>query len=128
MDADKKNRLNELSDEVIGAAYEVSNVLGAGFLEKVYRDALREELRQRGLDAKAEQTLKVQYKGVVVGDYSVDLLVEQELIVELKCVDVIVDDHLAQCLNYLKATGAPLGLMINFQRPRVEVKRVVNEF
>ena len=128
MDADKKNRLNELSDEVIGAAYEVSNVLGAGFLEKVYRDALREELRQRGIDAKAEQTLKVRYKGVVVGDYSVDLLVEQELIVELKCVDVIVDDHLAQCLNYLKATGAPLGLMINFQRPRVEVKRVVNEF
>src|SRR5690606_1092966 len=105
-----------------------SNTLGAGFLEKVYRNALAYELNQRGIDVSAEERLKVRYKGVVVGDYCADLLVAGRLIVELKCVEAFAEEHLAQCLNYLKATGLRLALLINFQKPKVEVKRVVLNF
>jgi GxxExxY protein len=123
-----REQLNQISEAVIRAAYEVSNVLGAGFLEKVYRQALREELRRHDIASHEECPLKVRYKGVVVGDYIADLLVQDTLVVELKCVEKIANEHLAQCLNYLKATNNPLGLILNFQRPRVEVKRVVNDF
>jgi GxxExxY protein len=128
MNADEKDKLNQLAETAIGAAFEVSNMLGAGSLERVYREALKEELRQRGVATSAEKSLKVRYKGVIVGDYVADLLVEEKLVVELKCVNAIADEHLAQCVNYLKATNSALGLILNFQRPRVEMKRVVNSF
>jgi len=115
-----------LTEKVIGAAYEVSNQLGAGFLERVYRNALHHELTTRGLESEMEKALKVEYKGVVVGDYVADLVVNQQLVVELKCREAIAREHLAQCLNYLKATGMSLGLILNFQKPRVEVKRVIH--
>jgi GxxExxY protein len=101
---------------VVGAAYEVANVLGAGFLEKVY---------ERGLTVKSQAPFPVIYKGQCLGDYLADLLVEEQLIVELKCVDQFSNEHLAQCINYLRASGIKLALLINFQKPRVEWKRIV---
>ena len=124
----EREELNALIERVIGAIYEVSNVLGAGFLEKVYERALLRELHLRGLSAESQVPLRVSYKGEEVGEYYADVLVEGRLILELKCVDRFVDEHLAQCLNYLKATGHHIALLVNFQRPKVELKRVVLNF
>ncbi|MCZ7381005.1 MAG: GxxExxY protein [Candidatus Methanoperedens sp.] len=119
-------RLNELSEKIIGAAFEVSNVLGAGFLEKVYENALNVELNLRGVKIFQQAPLKVYYKNELVGDYIADILVENKVIIELKTVKEFDDIHLAQCLNYLRITGLKLCLLINFSKPRVEIKRIVN--
>ena len=92
-------------ERIIGAVYEVSNTLGAGFLEKVYERALLKELRMRGLSAVAQASCPVTYKGEGVGDYYCDILVEESIVVELKCVDGLANEHLAQCLNYLRYSG-----------------------
>ena len=128
MDENERESLYRLSAEVVGAAYEVANVLGSGFLEKVYERALLRELKSRGFQAEAQVPVPVAYKGEVVGEYFVGILVEDKLIVELKCVERFTNEHLAQCINYLKATGHTLALLINFQRPRLEWKRVVRHF
>jgi GxxExxY protein len=128
MNANEREYLNGLAECVVGAAYEVSNTLGAGFLEKVYERALAVECRQRGIRALSQAPVAVSYKGEPVGEYFADILVEGVLIVELKCAAALSDEHLAQCLNYLRATGLHLGLLLNFQRPRVEWKRVVLDF
>jgi GxxExxY protein len=112
---------------VVGAAYEVGNVLRAGFLEKVYERVLMRELLLRGLSVKSQASFPVAYKGRCVGEYMADLLVEEQLIVELKCVDWFASEHLAQCINYLKATGIKLALLINFQKLRVEWKRIIHD-
>ncbi len=117
--------LSSLTDVVIQAVFEVSNTLGAGFLEKVYERALARELSIRGVRATAQTALPVFYKGGRVGDYYADLLVEGKLVVELKCVERLGDEHLAQCLNYLRASGCQVCLLVNFQRPTVEWRRVV---
>lgn len=119
-------RLNELSGKVIGCAFTVLNGLGAGFLEKVYENALAHELRKAGLAVERQRGLTVIYDGVVVGEYFVDLLVEHSLLVELKTAKVLDQTHRSQCLNYLKATGLRLCLLLNFGRPRLEISRVVN--
>jgi len=121
-----ERRLNELSEKIIGAAFEVSNVLGAGFLEKVYENAMNVELKLRGLKAQPQTPLKVHYKNELVGDYIADILVEDKIIIELKAVKEFDDFHIAQCLNYLRITGLKLCLLINFSKPRVEIKRIVN--
>jgi GxxExxY protein len=105
--------------------FEVSNVLGCGFLERVYRQALLNELRLRGLSAECEVRRPVVYKGQLVGEYIADIVVESRVIVELKCVDAIVKEHYAQCINYLKATGHRVALLVNFKKPKVEWKRIV---
>ena len=120
-----ESKLNELSEKIIGAAFEVSNILGVGFLEKVYENALNVELKLRGLQAQQQAPLKVYYKDELVGDYFADILVENEVIIELKTVKEFDDIHIAQCLNYLKITGLKLCLLINFSKPRVEIKRIV---
>ena len=120
--------LDRISEQIIGAAFEVSNALGAGFLEKVYENALVHELKKRGLLVEQQKRVTIYYDGVVVGDYYSDLLVERLIIVELKAVSRIENIHLAQCMNYLKATGSNLGLILNFGTPRVEIKRVVNNY
>ena len=125
MNADER-RLNALSEEIIGAAFEVSNVLGAGFLEKVYENALNVELDLRGLKTLPQAPLKVFYKEELVGDYIADILVENEIIIEVKSVKDIDTVHFAQCLNYLRITGLKLCLLLNFSKPRVEIKRIVN--
>ncbi len=122
----EEHRLNELSEKIIGAAFEVSNVLGTGFLEKVYENALNVELKLRGLKTFQQAPLKVYYKNELVGDYIADILVEDEILVELKTVKEFDEIHLAQCLNYLRITGLKLCLLINFSKPRVEIKRIVN--
>jgi len=135
-DLDKEGRrtmasaeeLNRITERVIGCAYTVSNTLGTGFLEKVYENALAHELRKNGLAVAQQHPIKVLYDGVVVGDFVADLLVEHEVLVELKAVKAFDDVHLAQCLNYLKATGRSLCLLLNFGTPRVQVKRVVRDF
>ena len=109
---------------VIGACFEVSNTLGAGFLEKVYERALAQELRACGIAHTCQQQIAVQYKGQVVGDYQADIIVENQLLLELKCVKAIANEHIAQTLNYLKATGLPLALIVNFAKPKLEWKRL----
>jgi len=110
---------------VVGAAFEVANILGPGFLEKVYERALVTELRLRGVSVEQQVSIAVTYKGTEVGDYVADLLVDGELIVELKCVDCFSNEHMAQCINYLKASGRRLALLINFQHAKLEWKRII---
>jgi len=100
-------------------------VLDAGFLEKIYERAMIQELRLRGLAAKPQVTFPVCCKGQYLGEYLADLVGEQMLIVELKCVYRFANEHLAQCVHYLKASGLRVALLINFQRPKVEWKRVL---
>lgn len=117
--------MNLLTEKVIGAVSEVSNTLGCGFLEKVYERALVRELTLRGVKAEAQVGLTVRYKGDEVGEYLADLLVEDVLVVELKCVQNLANEHAAQCLNYLRASGRTTCLLVNFQKPKVEYKRIV---
>jgi len=120
--------LNTISEKIIGAAYKVSNSLGSGFLEKVYENALAHQLIKDGMRIEQQKPINVHYDNIVVGDYFADLIAEGAVIVELKTAKCIEDIHLAQTLNYLKATGLKLGLIINFGKLRVEIKRVVNNF
>ncbi len=117
---------DELSEKVIGAIFEVSNTLGAGFLEKVYERALLRELEIRGVAAVAQAPMPVVYKGRHMGEYFADILVEDQLVVELKCVERLTREHTAQCLNYLRASGKSVCLLVNFEKPKVEWRRVVH--
>src|SRR6478609_2317177 len=118
MNADER-RLDSLTERIIGAVFEVSNVLGCGFLEKVYERALLRELTLQGIRTKTKSSYQVNYKGLCIGEYFADLIVEEEIVLELKCADHLLNEHTAQCLNYLKASGHKLALLINFQRPKV---------
>ena len=117
--------INVISEKIIGAAYTVSNELGVGFLEKVYENSMVHELIKSGLEVKQQHPLRVFYDGQIVGEFFADLLVEDTVLVELKAVNALNNDHLAQCLNYLRATDIPLCLLINFGEKRVKVKRIV---
>jgi GxxExxY protein len=117
--------VNELSEAIIGCAYRVSNALGAGFIEKVYENALALELRAIGLDVAQQQGIAVRYQDTIVGDFTYDLLVERAVLIELKAAKALEEAHIAQCLNYLRATGLHLCLLLNFGKPRVEIRRVV---
>ena len=128
MNANEREFIDGIARKVIGAAYEVSNHLGSGFLEKVYERALALELKYQGIGQKTQVPIPVKYKGQGIGNYVADLVVEDKVLVELKCVDTFSDQHTAQCLNYLKASGFNLCLLINFQKPRVEWKRIVLDF
>jgi GxxExxY protein len=114
----------ELVEIVVGAAYEVSNTLGCGFLEKVYERAMARELAGRGLSIRTQVSYPVSYKGHCVGEYCADMVVDGQLVIELKCVDKFGNEHLAQCLNYLKASGLSSALLVNFQHPKVEWRLV----
>jgi len=127
MDTDE-HRLNSITERIIGCSYTVANILGNGFLERVYHNALVHELTINGLTVESHKALDVHYKEAVVGDYVADLLVEGVVLVELKAVKELDSAHLAQCLNYLKATGLQLCLLINFGNPKVRIKRVVSPF
>ncbi len=117
--------LNELTYAINGAIFEVSRILGPGFLEKVYENALLMELKAREIKAAAQYPITVRYKDQIVGEYFADLLVEDQVIVELKTVDRIEKIHEAQLLNYLKATGIKVGLLVNFKNTKAEIKRFV---
>jgi GxxExxY protein len=122
---EKDFSLQPVTQQLIGAAFEVHNVLGFGFLEKVYQRALQVELQLRGLKAEIEPKIQVRFKGVIVGDYAADLLVENKIVVELKTDPTYQSTHEAQLLNELRGTGIKLGYLINFGRERVEYERMV---
>ncbi|HEX4807965.1 MAG TPA: GxxExxY protein [Bryobacteraceae bacterium] len=126
MNTDEERRYYDLlTEQVLGDVFEVSNTLGSGFLEKVYERALLRELALRGLRATAQVSFRVIYKGHSVGEYFADILVEDHLVVELKCAERLANEHAAQCLNYLQASGRKLCLLVNFQKSKVEWKRIV---
>jgi GxxExxY protein len=116
----------DLTETIIGCAYSVANVLGNGFLEKVYENALAHELRKKGLQVEQQRAMLVHYDEVVVGEYFADLLVEGKVVVELKAVKSVEEIHKAQCIHYLKATGMQVCLLINVGAPRVQIKRIIN--
>ncbi len=119
--------LNKISEKIIGCAFTVSNTLGSGFLEKVYQNALVIELLNEGLEVEKEKAITIFYQGKVVGEYFADILVNQQIIIETKAVQSLNEIHQAQLLNYLKATKLPLGLLINFGTPKVQIKRMLND-
>jgi len=126
MDSNYDNMLfKELSYDVMSAVFEVHNALGPGFLERVYENALMAELALRGISAEAQKPLTVSYKNIEVGSYCADIVVNGQLLLELKAVDSLNKVHESQVLNYLKATGLGLGILINFGKERVESKRFV---
>lgn len=114
-----------ISERIIACAFKVQNTLGCGFLEKVYENALVHECRKEGLVLMAQHSIQVFYDGIVVGDFVADMLVEHRLLVELKAVKALDDIHLAQCLNYLKATGLKVCLLLNFGKPELEIRRIM---
>ena len=122
MDTDER-RFDSLTYRIIGCAFEVHNRLGHGFLEKVYETALAYELRLLGLKVEQQVPLRVMYKDILAGEYIADLIVEGVVLVELKAIRAIDPAHIAQCINYVTATGLPIGLVINFGT-KVEHRRV----
>jgi len=115
----------ELTFKIRGCVYEVFRVLGAGFLEQVYHQALLKEFELQGLRAESQRALEVTYKGAPVGLYVADILVEDRVVLELKVVEALAKAHEAQLLNYLKASGKKVGLLVNFKHPKAEIRRFV---
>jgi len=117
----------DVTEKIIGCAYRVYNEMGFGFLESVYEKCLLIELQKAGLNAESQEPITVTYHGQVVGDFVADIIVDDNVIVELKSVRRIISAHEVQLVNYLVATGKPVGLLINFGECRVEVKRKLRE-
>ena len=126
MNVNDRESLNALFEAVVGAAYEVSNTLGAGFLEKVYERALAKELALRGIPVRPQVPYQILYKGHIIAEYIADMVIDDRLLVEIKCVNTLANEHLAQVLNYLKASGLSLALLVNFQHSKVVWLRVVS--
>jgi GxxExxY protein len=118
-----KMEYQDLTEAIIGCAYKVYNKLGFGFLESVYKKSMVVELTKSTLEVEEEKPLKVYYDDEIVGDFYIDLLVENEIIVELKSVENLVKAHEVQLVNYLKGLKKDIGLLINFGPTGVEVKR-----
>ena len=114
---------SDLTRTIIGCAFDVQNELGSGFLESVYENAMLVALTETGVDVQSQVPVQVNFRGRPVGDFYVDLLVSGKVVVELKAVDRLMPQHKAQVINYLNATGIPVGLLINFGNPKVEFQR-----
>ncbi|GAB2514809.1 GxxExxY protein [Spirosoma aerophilum] len=114
----------ELTEAIIGIYYDVFNELGYGFLERVYQNAMYAELKNEGFNVTAQQRIKVHYKGLLVGDYYADLLIDNYVILELKAAESLAEEHEVQLLNYLRATDVEVGLLLNFGK-KPEFKRIV---
>jgi GxxExxY protein len=115
----------ELTAKILEAAFTVHNTLGAGFLEKVYENALAVEFQNRGIPFQQQAPFGVKYNGILVGEYAADFVVGGAVVPELKATQAIDSSHDAQLLNYLRATGLQVGLLLNFSRPKLEYKRMV---
>lgn len=121
----KQNYIHsEITEQIIGEAFKVYNILGSGFLEKVYCNALYKKLTEKGLDVKCEYPVKVYFEGEIVGDYYCDIIINETVIVELKAIESLSKIHEVQLVNYLKATNLEVGLLINFGE-KIEIKRKV---
>ena len=114
---------DDLNGQVIGLAMKVHRTLGPGFLESVYQKALLYELAKAGLQVESDRLIQVHYEGVIVGDFKADLIVNAELIIELKAVSCLIVEHEVQLVNYLTATGKDIGLLINFGGRSLEFKK-----
>ena len=117
----------ELTEKIIGCAFNVHSTLGKGFLEKVYENAMAVELKKHGLNVQQQSPIKVRYDGWIVGEYYADLFVENQVICELKSVENLLKSHEVQLVNYLVATGVDIGLLFNFA-DRVTVRRKFREY
>jgi len=117
---------DQLTGKILEACFEVINELGAGFLESVYQRALLIALRQKGIETQAEVPLPVMFRGESVGDFVADIVVEGKVVVELKAVRALAPEHQAQVINYLKASGIEVGLLVNFGSPKLEYRRLHN--
>lgn len=126
IEQDKKLPHFELTGIILSCCFEVMKELGPGFLENVYKNALLIALRQKGVQVEVEQPFEVVFRGNVVGRYRADLIVEQTVIVELKCCENLGKEHQAQLFNYLKVSQLPIGLLVNFRRGKLEWKRLQN--
>ncbi len=118
----------ELTNKIIKCFYKIYNTLGYGFLEKVFEKSMLIELRDMGLKAEAQKSIKVYYEGHLVGDYFADIIVEDKVILELKTAESIIEEHEFQLINYLKATDIEVGLLLNFgKEPQVRRKIFTND-
>ena len=120
------HRFEDLSRKIIGAAIEVHRELGPGFLENIYEEALKIELSEYEINYESQKNVEIKYLGVKIGFHRLDLLVENKIIVELKAIKQLADIHFAQLRSYLKATGLKVGLLFNFAKPTLEIRRVVS--
>lgn len=121
-----QHEFESLSKKVIGAAIEVHKELGPGFLESIYEEALKVQLSEENIKCESQKEIKIMYHGAEVGSHRLDLVIENQIIVELKATKDLTDIHFAQLRSYLKATGLKVGLLLNFSKPTLEIKRVVN--
>lgn len=119
-----ETELDKLTEKIIGCAFKVSNSLGIGFVEKVYENAYAHRMRSDGLHVEQQFPIKVVYDGIVVGEFFADLLVENRILIELKAVSDLTTEHMAQALNYLRATGLESCLLINFGKPRIQIRHL----
>jgi len=117
--------VNEVTEKVIGCLFKVSNAIGGSFLEKIYENASAIEIAKTGMSVKRQYPIEIKYEGIVVGQFFADLLVADLVLVEFKAVRLLEEVHTAQCLNYLRATGLPVCLLVNFYRPKLEIKRII---
>ena len=124
IEQDKKLPHFELTGNILNCCFEVMKELGPGFLENVYKNALLIAMRQKGLQVEVERSFEVVFRGNVMGRYRADLVVEQTVIMELKCCENLGKEHQAQLFNYLKVSQLPIGLLVNFRRGKLEWKRL----
>ena len=117
--------MEKLTERTIGSAFEVLNELGHGFPEAIYQKALAHELTQSGISVEQQVPFEVRYKGVLVGNYYADIVVDKRVIIELKTVEKLVPAHVGQVLNYLRAGNLHVGLLLNFAKPKLEFRRVL---
>ena len=122
---ENKHQFEELSSKIIGAAIQVHKELGPGFLEGIYEEALKVQLAESKIPFENQVDIAIEFHGVKIGVHRLDLLVNKRIVVELKAVKEILDIHVAQIRSYLKATGLKTGLLINFSKPVIDIKRVV---
>jgi len=128
MSADSANNLNELSHQIIGMAIVIHKKLGPGFQEKIYEEALLKEFEKAEIEYQRQKVVRVDYDGQSLGNQRIDLLVDDEIILEIKACTKIIPIHRDQLISYLKTTSKKLGLILNFGRSKLEIKRVVNNF
>ena len=122
----ESHEFESLSKKIIGAAIEVHRELGPGFLENIYEEALKIELPNRKINIESQKQIIIKYHDINVGTHRLDLIVEKQIILELKAVKEFTDAHFAQLRSYLKATGLHVGLLLKFSKPTLEIKRVVH--
>ena len=122
----QKHEFEALSENIIGAAIKVHKELGPGFLENIYEEAFKIELSENQINYEAQKEVKIKYREIEIGTHRLDMIIENQIIVELKAIRELSDVHFAQLRSYLKATRLEVGLLLNFAKPTLEIKRIVN--